>query len=83
MERALEIYKRERKLGELCHQFDIDLNDIDNHMVDVLMDSLAPSICMNNWCDYSAEYEPDQTAGFCEICDTNSCESILSLMGVI
>jgi hypothetical protein len=38
----------------------------------VLSDSVSPAICMNEGCEYTCEMEPDQDAGFCEECRTNS-----------
>lgn len=46
-------------------------------------DSVAPGICMNPGCEFSAEYEPDQWEGWCDECDTPSVRSLLVLMGVI
>jgi len=34
---------------------------------------------MNEGCDYTAEMEPDQDAGYCEECRTNSMQSALIL----
>jgi hypothetical protein len=38
---------------------------------------------MNAGCDYSAEMEPDQSSGWCEVCSTNSLKSVLVLAGII
>ena len=46
-------------------------------------DSLQPSICMNEGCDYSTDYEPDSSDGWCDICQTNTVSSISILLGVI
>lgn len=48
-----------------------------------VFDSVAPSICMNANCDYTAEMEPDQREGYCELCETNSVKSCFILAGVI
>jgi hypothetical protein len=48
---------------------------------DYAFDSLVPAICSD--CDYSTEYEPDQTKGHCENCGTNTVKSILILQGII
>ena len=48
---------------------------------DYAFDSMVPAICMD--CTYSTEYEPDQNAGHCECCNTNSVKSILILQGII
>ena len=47
---------------------------------DTMFDGVVPAICMNEGCDYSTEYEPDQTHGFCENCGTNTCMSAQELM---
>jgi hypothetical protein len=46
-------------------------------------DSVVPGICMNPGCDYTAEYEPDQREGWCDVCGTQSVKSLLVLQGVI
>jgi hypothetical protein len=38
---------------------------------------------MNAGCDYTAEMEPDQDRGWCEVCNTNSMKSALVLAGII
>jgi hypothetical protein len=35
----------------------------------------TPSICMNERCNYVCEMEPDQDAGWCDECGTNSMMS--------
>jgi hypothetical protein len=47
------------------------------------IDSVSPSICTNENCDYTAEMEPDQNRGFCEACGTNTVASALVLAGLI
>lgn len=44
-------------------------------------DSVAVAACRN--CDYTTEYEPDCTRGWCENCDTNTCVSCLVDAGII
>lgn len=46
-------------------------------------DAGVPAICMNENCNATYEYEPDQTRGWCEECQANSVKSALILMGVI
>jgi hypothetical protein len=47
------------------------------------LDSVSPAICTNDACDYTAEMEPDQEQGYCEVCDTNTVASALVLAGLI
>tara|TARA_R110002072_G_scaffold166334_1_gene319625 strand:- start:97 stop:357 length:261 start_codon:yes stop_codon:yes gene_type:complete len=61
-----------QQYGYLCP---IDL------MVDYAHESNVPAICSD--CEYSTEYEPDQSNGYCEYCGTNTVKSILILQGVI
>jgi hypothetical protein len=49
----------------------------------VVFDTVCPAICINDGCDYSAEMEPDQDRGWCEVCGTNSMKSALVLAGLI
>jgi hypothetical protein len=45
------------------------------------LDNVVPGICMNEGCDYCCDYEPDQDAGWCEFCDTQTVKSGLMLAG--
>jgi hypothetical protein len=50
------------------------------------LDSVSPAIYCNPdnpSCDYTCEVEPDQDAGHCEVCGTQTMKSALILMGVI
>jgi len=40
----------------------------------------VPGICMNPGCDYTTEAEPDQLAGWCERCATNTVRSCVELI---
>jgi hypothetical protein len=46
-------------------------------------DSVCPAICMNEGRDYTAEMEPDQSQGWCEVCNANSLKSALVLANLI
>ena len=46
-------------------------------------DSVSPGICVNQDCDYTADVEPDQDKGYCEVCETNTVQSALILAGLI
>lgn len=48
-----------------------------------IFDGVMPSICMNEGCDYTTEYEPDQDHGWCECCNTNTVTSAAVLAGII
>jgi len=50
---------------------------------DYIFDGLMPAICQNHGCDYSTEYEPDQTRGWCEACNENTVVSAAIMLGVI
>ena len=46
-----------------------------------ITDGTCPGICEK--CEeYTTEYEPDQDAGFCEECETNTVVSCLILAGI-
>jgi hypothetical protein len=49
----------------------------------VLSDSLSPAICMNEGCHFTCEMEPDQDAGYCEECHTNTMVGAPVLAGLI
>lgn len=54
---------------------------VDQLVEDNICSSITPGICMNDHCDYTTDVEPDCRSGYCEICHTQSVESILSLKG--
>ena len=68
------------KLATLCDAFGVDQMQM---LANASFDSVAPSICMNDYCDYTAEMEPDQREGWCEECETNTMQSCLVLAGII
>jgi hypothetical protein len=49
----------------------------------VLGDSVSPAICVEPDCDHVAEMEPDQDAGYCEVCGKNTVVSALVLAELI
>ncbi len=49
----------------------------------ILSDAVSPAICMNEGCNFTCEMEPDQDAGYCEECHTNSMTAALVLAGLI
>ena len=49
----------------------------------VFSDSDSPAICMNEDCTFTCEMEPDQDAGYCEECDTNTMKAAPVLAGII
>lgn len=51
-----------------------------------IADSVCPAICCNPNnpdCDYTAEMEPDQDCGWCEVCGRGTLVSGLVLGGII
>jgi hypothetical protein len=69
------------KAETLANQWGYDCPDALAH--DYIFDSLVPAICSNPDCDYSTDMEPDQGAGHCENCGTNTLQSILIMQGLI
>jgi hypothetical protein len=49
----------------------------------VFSDSVSPAICMNEDCNFTCEMEPDQEAGFCEECHTNTMAAAPVLAAII
>ena len=68
--------KRANKLQELCELEGMTQEDI---METGLMDGRCPGICMNDACDFTADYEPDSRDGWCDQCETNTVMSGLEL----
>lgn len=50
---------------------------------EVFNDGCCPGICMNEDCESTYSYEPDQDRGWCEECQTNTVKSLMILLGVI
>ena len=48
-----------------------------------ISESCVPGICMNEGCDFTISYEPDQDRGWCDECETNTVKSGFVLMGII
>ncbi len=70
----------ENKLQQLADDWGMEVMDM---LSQATFDSISPGICMNAGCDYSTDVEPDQDAGWCEICYEGSVKSALILAGVI
>jgi len=49
----------------------------------VFSDAVSPAICMNEDCNFTCEMEPDQDAGYCEECHTNTMKVAPVLAGFI
>lgn len=71
------------KLQELAESMGYDSHTQMFEDLPVMMDVTVPAICMNEGCDYTTVMEPDQTAGHCPICKTDTVKSCLILAGVI
>lgn len=70
------------KLMKLC---DLEgFKSLDDLLLAVaLKDSVCPAICTTEGCDHTANMEPDQDQGFCEVCGGNTVVSVLVLAGLI
>ena len=49
----------------------------------VVTDSVSPAICTEPDCGYTCEMEPDQDAGYCEECHTNTMKAGPVLAAII
>lgn len=56
---------------------------VDELIEQSITDSISPGICTNPGCDYTIEVEPDCFDGYCEICETQTVQSILALLHLI
>ena len=72
---------RQAKLRELAHDFGHD--SVDELLEAAVTDCVAPAICVRESCSYTADMEPDQDAGYCEVCGGQSVQSALILAGLI
>lgn len=72
--------EKEEKLETLADQYALSTDEL---LIEWGLESLVPAICMNPGCEYTAEYEPDQRAGWCDACGTQSVSSFLVLLELI
>ena len=57
--------------------------NVEDVLFSSITDSVCPAICMTEGCDYTANMEPDQEEGYCEMCGGNTVVSALILAGLI
>jgi hypothetical protein len=69
-----------QKLTTLAEAYGLTVDEL---IEEYALDCVVPGICMNPDCEYTAEYEPDQREGYCDMCDTGSVRSALVLAGLI
>ena len=72
---------RRAKLAKLIEMEGYD--SIEELAEAVFSDSVCPAICINEDCTFTCEMEPDQDAGYCEECHTNTMVAALVLAGLI
>jgi hypothetical protein len=73
--------KRQAKLDLLVESG--GYSGLDEMLQAAMADTVCPSICMNEGCEYTAQYEGDQREGWCEECGENSVASALVLAEII
>jgi hypothetical protein len=78
---TIALSRRAAKLMKLCDAEGFTC--VDDLLQASVTDSICPSICMTEGCDYMTEMEPDQDAGYCEACGGNTVTSALVLAGLM
>jgi hypothetical protein len=58
------------------------MGNVEDMLSAAIFDSLCPGICTNYGCGYTIEVEPDNNAGWCDICGTQTVKSCLVLAGI-
>jgi len=48
---------------------------IDELLMETMLRSIVPGICMNDGCNAVYQYEPDQDKGYCHVCKTKTVKS--------
>lgn len=66
------------KLEQLAKLEDCSIEDL---LAGAVFGDQAIGICTNPDCDYTTSVEPDQTRGYCEVCNTKTVKSCLILAG--
>jgi hypothetical protein len=77
----MALSKREAKLRKLAELEGFET--VDEMFDAAVTDVVCPGICINLGCDYTADVEPDQRKGYCEICGTQTVQSCLVLADLI
>jgi hypothetical protein len=72
-------YGRQSSPGSLNRSY----ASADQLMGAVFSVAVSPAICMNAGCDFTCQMEPDQDAGYCEECHTNTMTAAPVLAGLI
>ena len=72
---------RQAKLAELVKTEGYDSSD--ELLEAVFSDAVSPAICMIEGCHFTCEMEPDQNAGYCEECRTNTMTAAPLLAGLL
>jgi len=80
-EEIMEDALRVAKLAKLIEIAGYD--SVEALMEAVFSDSVSPAICMNGDCNFTCEMEPDQDAGHCEECRTNTMVAVPVLADLI
>jgi hypothetical protein len=78
---SLVLTEKAKKLMKLCEAEGYE-NPYDLLQA-VITYSVCPAICMTEGCEYTAEMEPDQREGYCELCGGNTVMSALVLADII
>src|SRR5579862_6913228 len=81
---AMTLEMRRAKLAKLVELEGFE--DANELFAAAVSDSVCPAICCNldnPDCDYTAEMEPDQDRGWCEMCERGTLVSGLVLGGII
>ena len=73
--------QRQTKLTALA--LDFGFADTDALLEAAVHDSVCPAICAREGCDYTADMEPDQCEGYCEVCGGQTVQSALILAGLV
>ena len=61
------------KKAKLANLLEIEGYDTLEELLEaVFSDSVSPAICTQADCNYTTEMEPDQDAGYCEVCRTQT-----------
>jgi len=83
----MTILSREMRAGKLTKLVELEGFKSETALFEAAVsDSVSPAICCNPDnpdCDYTAEMEPDQAQGWCEVCERVTVISALVLGDLI
>lgn len=80
----LRVYNQREKNSKLRRLAVLEgYDNVTDLLEENALEYIVPGICMNEECEETYNYEPDQNGGYCEVCETNTVVSCVVLSDLI